>query len=140
MADRRLWRAGSSDAGALGKQGVQMGISVKVAASLVSAAISISSAFAGSPGSSTFDAKAKSGIPSRVKVFFNCTTHYPKTTGAFADHGTVTLKEVTRKNCGNDNEPAVEMWYTSAAGYKGPDTLSIPYGGGQFTRINVDVN
>ena len=38
--------------------------------------------------------------------------------------------------CGNPNEPAREVWYTSAAGFKGTDTVRFPMG----KRGNFGVN
>ena len=44
------------------------------------------------------------------------------------EHGTVTLKDVQVNQCGNPNEPAKEVWYTSAPGFKGVDIVKFPMG------------
>ena len=40
----------------------------------------------------------------------------------------MTLKDVQINQCGNANEPAKEVWYTSAPGFKGVDTVRFPMG------------
>jgi hypothetical protein len=85
-----------------------------------------------------FSAHAKSGEPTRVRTFFDCIRHSPGGGGgAFAEHGTVNVKFVTQKRCGNANEPTNEVWYTSPAGFKGTDTVTIPISGA--TRVSIDV-
>jgi hypothetical protein len=76
---------------------------------------------------------AISGQPTHIWNFFNCRTHFPMgTTGSFVEHGTVTVKELSTQNrCGNANEPAREVWYTSPPGFKGIDTITFPAGSGR---------
>ena len=75
------------------------------------------------------NAKAKSGQPTLIGHLYSCTTHSPPgDAGASVEHGTVTLKDVQINQCGNPNEPAKEVWYTSAPGFKGVDTVKFPMG------------
>jgi len=56
-----------------------------------------------------FSRQAKSGQATRMYNFYNCVGHHPGGDGgAFAEHGTVTIKDVTQNRCGNANEPARE--------------------------------
>ena len=54
--------------------------------------------------------------------------------------GTVTIKFVPQKNCGNAQEPTNEVWYVSPAGFKGVDTLTFPFGARSKEVLNVTVN
>src|SRR5271167_2853684 len=77
-----------------------------------------------------FSRQAKSGQATRIYNFYNCVGHHPgRDGGAFAEHGTVTIKDVTQNRCWNANEPARETWYTSAAGFKGVDKVVFPQPG-----------
>ena len=71
---------------------------------------------------------AKSGEATRIWSFYSCTTHAPSSpSGAFVEHGSVVYKDATIDRCGNANEPAREVWYTSNAGFKGLDKVTIPW-------------
>ena len=89
----------------------------------------------------TFESHAKSGVPSRIRTFFDCQRHSPGATGGgTAEHGTVVAKFVTQNRCGNPNEPTNEIWYTSTPGFKGVDTVTIAASGNVNVIIEVTVD
>ncbi|SRR5260370_26112187 len=77
-----------------------------------------------------YSASARSGRPTLVlRVNDGCDHHAAPSFGAAADHGAVTTKESTAALCGNPNEPVREVWYTSAQGFHGVDTVTlVPFG------------
>jgi hypothetical protein len=92
-----------------------------------------------SAGSWEVSAQAKSGEPTRIRVFFDCRLHAPFwLNGAFVEHGSIVFKEATLRACGNANEPVRELWYTSNPGFKGVDKVVLPAGQGTGT-IDVTV-
>lgn len=85
-----------------------------------------------------FGAHTKTGAPTLIRTFFNCIRHVPGGNGAaIAEHGSAELKFVTGAHCGNANEPANEVWYTSNPGFKGIDNVTIPVG--PWTNVIVRV-
>lgn len=77
--------------------------------------------------------QARSGQPTHIWNFYNCQTHNRTGDGgSFVEHGTVSVRDVTQNRCGNANEPAREVWYTSAPGFKGMDKVTFPIGQGQI--------
>lgn len=90
---------------------------------------------------SIFTAHAKSGEPSRIRIFFDCRTHAPvsNVTGAFVEHGSVSFKDSVRDFCGVVGLPVREVWYTSDPGFKGVDRVSIPRALRFQTIIDVTV-
>jgi hypothetical protein len=88
-----------------------------------------------------FENHARSGVPTRVRTFYDCQHHSPGGSGAgTAEHGTVASKFVVQNKCGNLNEPTNEYWYTSNPGFKGLDTVTIPATSGTNVVIKVTVN
>jgi hypothetical protein len=86
--------------------------------------------------------RAKSGQATLIGHLYSCSSHVPGGDGGnTVEHGSVTLKDVQINQCGNPNEPAREVWYTSAAGFKGTDTVRFPMGKrGNFGVVyNVNV-
>jgi hypothetical protein len=84
---------------------------------------------------------ARSGQLSRIWTFFDCRSHTPiGNTGSYGARGTVTVKFVPQKNCGNAQEPTNEVWYVSPAGFKGLDTLTFPFGAHSKMILNVTVD
>ncbi|MGB3581739.1 MAG: hypothetical protein WBA40_11595 [Roseiarcus sp.] len=82
----------------------------------------------------------KSGQASKIYNFFDCKRHSPGgDQGATAEHGAVTVKDVTQNRCGNPNEPAREAWYKSSAGFKGVDQVVFPLPSGRQLIFNVTV-
>jgi hypothetical protein len=77
-----------------------------------------------------YSASAPAGRPTLVlRVNDGCDHHAAPSFGAAADHGAVTTKEGTAALCGNPNEPVREVWYTSAHGFHGVDTVTlVPFG------------
>lgn len=87
-----------------------------------------------------YDRQVKSGQASKIYNFFDCKRHSPGgDQGATAEHGAVTVKDVTQNRCGNPNEPAREAWYKSSAGFKGVDQVVFPLPGGRQLIFNVTV-
>jgi len=65
-------------------------------------------------------ATAKSGVPTTVRYFWNCTRAMPGLSGA-AEHGSMTVKSSTGNHCGRPDQPVLELVYTSQPGFKGDD-------------------
>ena len=87
-----------------------------------------------------YDRHVRSGQPSKIYNFFDCKRHSPGGDGgATAEHGTVTVKDVTQNCCGNPNESAREAWYKSSPGFKGVDHVIFPLPGGRQLIFNVTV-
>jgi hypothetical protein len=78
------------------------------------------------------------GEPTRIFTFLNCMFHKPWYGTAFVEHGSIAYKEVTQRRCGNADEPARDVWYTSPPGYKGTDTVTFPFGSSS-TVFNISV-
>jgi hypothetical protein len=110
-------------------------------ASLSGAAFSMISATPASAIDITHSTHARSGQLSRIWTFFDCRSHSPiGNNGSYGAHGTVTVKFVPQKNCGNAQEPTNEVWYVSPAGFKGLDTISFPFGARSRITLNVTVD
>ncbi len=75
-----------------------------------------------------FHKTAKSGQPTLIGHIFDCKSHSPVGNAGALEHGAVTLKDVQMNQCGNPNEPAKEIWYTSTPGFKGVDTVQFRWG------------
>jgi hypothetical protein len=71
--------------------------------------------------------------------YYNCVKHFAPGRSGTAEHGTVEGKSSTGNACNNPNEPVEEMWYTSAPGFKGVDTVTFPTSGNADT-IHVTVH
>ncbi len=74
-----------------------------------------------------FHKTAKSGQPTLIGHLWDCKLHSPQGNGT-PEHGAVNLKDVQIDQCGNHNEPAKEIWYTSTPGFKGVDTVRFLWG------------
>ncbi len=71
-----------------------------------------------------FGAHAKSGKPSRIRLFFSCFgSKYPGLgdSGAVVEHGAITIKKTEGQRCGSGTPPVPinEIWFTSEPGFKG---------------------
>lgn len=93
----------------------------------------------------TYHVHAKSGVQTRVHVFYNCATHVSMliSRGYFVEHGKVEVHTGTRSVCGHADEPVWEMYYTSDPGYVGPAEINFPRptGLGNMGRvIEIDVD
>ena len=100
-------------------------------------------AFAASPASaSEYSKQAKSGEKTLLYRFYDCTRHVPGgQAGATAANGTVTIEDTHLNKCGNPQEPARLVWYTSNPGFKGMDTVTFPAGrGGNSMIFDVTVH
>jgi hypothetical protein len=99
-----------------------MGLSIAIGAALCTFQIAQASA-------SEYNSHAKSGQAALVGHLYSCSSHVPGGDGGYrVEHGTVTLKDATYNACGNPNEPAREVWYTSTPGFKGVDRVTFPMG------------
>ena len=85
------------------------------------------------------EVETKSGAPVFIAKFIDCQYHGPYEGTAFVQHGTVTMKRVTTRECGNANEPATVYSYVSTPGYRGFDEVNFSYvsGSALIVRINV---
>ncbi len=71
---------------------------------------------------------AKSGQPTLIGHLYDCNSHVPVGNAGAFEHGAVNLKDVQIDQCGNHNEPAKEIWYTSTPGFKGVDKVQFMWG------------
>ncbi len=85
------------------------------------------------------DVEARTGAPVLIGRFVDCKAHVPYEGTAFVQHGKVTMKRVTIKQCGNQNEPATAYWYTSDPGYKGIDEANFSYVSGSALIVHITV-
>ena len=80
-------------------------------------------------GMMEFHKTAKSGQPTLIGRLWSCKTHVPPAgSQSGPQHGSVTLKDGQYNQCGNPNEPVKEVWYTSASGFKGEDSVQYLWG------------
>jgi hypothetical protein len=76
-----------------------------------------------------FHKTAKSGQATMLGRLWSCKTHVPPAaSGSNPEHGSITLKDGQFNQCGNPNEPVKEVWYTSAPGFKGEDSVRYLWG------------
>jgi hypothetical protein len=82
---------------------------------------------------------AKSGAAVLIGVFVDCRSHSPYEGSPFVQHGKVTMRRQTGKQCGNVSEPITTYWYVSDLGFKGMDevTFSLVSGAAMIVHINV---
>jgi hypothetical protein len=81
------------------------------------------------------DVETKSGVPVYIGGFVSCRDHTPYEGTAFVQHGKVTMRRVTVKQCGNLNEPATHYFYVSDPSFKGVDEVNFPLAGSGSTLI-----
>jgi hypothetical protein len=86
------------------------------------------------------EVETKSGVPVFVGGFIDCKDHVPFEGTSFVQHGTVTMKRLTIKQCGNPNEPATAYWYVSNPGYKGFDEVNFSYVSGSAMIVHITVH
>ena len=86
------------------------------------------------------EVETKSGAPVFIAKFIDCQYHGPYEGTAFVQHGTVTMKRVTTRECGNPNEPATVYWYVSNPGYKGFDEVNFSYVSGSALIVRIIVH
>jgi hypothetical protein len=85
------------------------------------------------------DVQAKSGVPVLIGVFVDCRSHAPYEGMPFVQHGKVTMKRQTGKQCGNAGEPVSTFWYVSDPGFKGIDEANFSYVSGSALIVHIMV-
>jgi hypothetical protein len=83
---------------------------------------------------------AKSGAPVLVGVFVDCRSHSPYEGLPFVQHGKVTMRRQTGKQCGNVSEPITAYWYVSDPGFKGMDEVNFSLVSGSAMIVHVNVH
>ena len=85
-------------------------------------------------------ASAQAGQPALIGKVWDCRSHdMSGLVTAYAGHGMVTATSVTVSQCGRAREEALEIWYTPAEGYRGPDTVKFQSERGAAAILKVDV-
>ncbi|MFO1183660.1 MAG: hypothetical protein U1E56_02585 [Bauldia sp.] len=90
------------------------------------------------PAAAQRTVSARSGQPVVVDQAHACNRVMPQPS-AGAEHGTTQVVAITVVSCGRNDQPAWRVIYTSAPGYKGPDTVNVHFSQGQGHTINVMV-
>jgi hypothetical protein len=85
------------------------------------------------------DVETKSGAAVLVGAFYDCRSHVPYSGTAFVQHGKVTMKNLTIRQCGNSKEPANAYWYVSDPGFKGIDEVNFSLVSGSALIVHVTV-